>query len=62
MPTERGSPTANTVAGKLYVIGGDSYDKSLATVEEYDPVIRNWTILSDMSTSRHHAASAVIAG
>ncbi|HYF99969.1 MAG TPA: kelch repeat-containing protein [Candidatus Saccharimonadales bacterium] len=62
MPTERGSPTANIVAGKLYVIGGDSYDNPLATVEEYDPVIRNWTILSDMPTARHHAASAVIAG
>lgn len=62
MPTKRGSPTANFVANKLYVMGGDIRGDALATVERYDPVTRNWTILSDMPTARHHAASAVVDG
>ena len=60
MPTERGSPVSDFVDGKLYVIGGDSYDNSLSTVETYDPATGNWTSLTSMPTARHHAASAVV--
>ena len=59
-PTPRGSPNANVVNGKLYVIGGDLNDQSLSVVESYDPRANRWTIQSPMPTSRHHAASAVV--
>ena len=62
MPTERGSPVSDFVDGKLYVIGGNSYDNSLSNVETYDLATGNWTILSPMPTARHHAASAVVSG
>ena len=56
MPTPRGSPNANIVNGKLYVIGGDLNDQSLSVVESYDPIANRWTIHSPMPKSRHHAA------
>jgi N-acetylneuraminic acid mutarotase len=45
MPTPRGSPNANIVNGKFYVIGGDLNDQSLSVVESYDPRANRWTIL-----------------
>lgn len=62
MPTARGSPVSDFVDGKLYVIGGDSYDNSLSNVETYDPKTENWTVLASMPTARHHAASAAVDG
>jgi len=62
MPTGRGSPVSDFVDGKLYVIGGDSYDTSLSNVETYDPASGNWTVHTSMPTPRHHAASAVVDG
>ena len=62
MPTPRGSPNANIVNGKLYVIGGDLNDRSLSVVESYNPIANRWITHTPMPTSRHHAASAVVGG
>lgn len=62
MPTPRGSPNANIVNGKLYVIGGDLNDRSLGVVESYNPIANRWITHTPMPTSRHHAASAVVGG
>ena len=51
---QRGSPNANIVNGKLYVVGGDMNDRSPNVVESYDPIANRWTTHTPMSTSRHH--------
>ena len=50
---QRGSPNANIVNGKLYVVGGDMNDRSPNVVESYDPIANRWTTHTPMSTSRH---------
>jgi len=57
MPTGRGGLSACAVNGKIYAIGGVIWDdagnqKSISTVEEYDPKTDTWTKKSDISTSR----------
>jgi Kelch motif protein len=62
MPTPRGSPNANIVNGKQYVIGGDLNDHSVSVVESHYPNTNRWTTQSPIPTSRHHAASAIVGG
>ena len=61
MPTARGGLTAQTVAGKIYAIGGcPSGVTPCRTVEEYNPVNDSWTSKANMPTPRYGLASAVV--
>lgn len=74
LPTKRGSPVAEMVNGKIYVIGGASVHpgskltaihprwphRSLGTNEAYDPSTNSWEKRADMPTARNHAAIGVV--
>jgi N-acetylneuraminic acid mutarotase len=76
MPTKRGSPIAEVVAGKIYVIGGaipqpGSGDVaiglrtaavSLGTNEMYDPESNKWEERRPMPTPRNHMYGGAVAG
>jgi RNA polymerase sigma factor (sigma-70 family) len=55
-----------TVNGKIYTIGGASFDlgpfRSLTIVEEYDPLADRWVEKSDMPTARSGLSTCVING
>lgn len=70
MPTARGAAGAALVNGRIYVVGGagalpNSRDhairpggpqRSLAAVEEYDPVANRWRTRTPMPVARNHLA------
>ncbi|HLW46307.1 MAG TPA: kelch repeat-containing protein [bacterium] len=70
MPTARGAAGAALVNGRIYVVGGagplpNSRDtairpggpqRSLAVVEEYDPVANRWRTRAPMPVARNHLA------
>jgi RNA polymerase sigma factor (sigma-70 family) len=65
MPTGRGGLNTCAINGKIYAIGGVTWDdagnqKSLSTVEEYDPKANTWTKKSDISTSRFFFAACEV--
>jgi N-acetylneuraminic acid mutarotase len=67
MPTGRGGLSTCAVNGKIYAIGGVIFDnagnqKSLSTVEEYDPKTDTWTKKSDISTARFFFAACEVNG
>ncbi len=67
IPTARGwmSPSSAVVDGKIYVIGGDTFDgdyRTIPTVEEYDPATDTWTRKADMPTARWGLATVVVDG
>jgi N-acetylneuraminic acid mutarotase len=59
MPTGRHSFGADTVNGKIYVIGG-RYTDNLLT--EYDPAVDSWTTKTPMPTSRMVLAAGAVNG
>ncbi len=76
MPTRRGSAIAQTVNGKIYVIGGSTMHpgskepavwpnrpaRSVGTNEMYDPATNKWTERQSMPTARNHAFSGMVNG
>jgi len=48
MPTERAWLFAETVNGKIYVVGGGAYSVPQTTVEEYDPNTDTWNAKPNM--------------
>jgi N-acetylneuraminic acid mutarotase len=68
MPTARGAAGAALADGKIYVVGGagplphsrdqairpGSPQRSLGTVEEYDPVANRWRVRAPMPVARNH--------
>jgi N-acetylneuraminic acid mutarotase len=63
MPTARGGATAETINGKIYVVGGmDGSGASLASVQVYDPATNSWTAPAPMLTRRDNPGSAVLGG
>lgn len=76
LPTKRGSPTAATVNGKIYVIGGATTNEGaketgihparphrvVGTNEVYDPATNTWETRSPMPTARNHVAVGVVNG
>lgn len=74
MPTKRGSPVAQVVGGKIYVIGGAAMNpnsdepavfarepsRSLTTNEVYDPETNTWAERAPMPTPRNHAYAGVV--
>jgi hypothetical protein len=63
MPTPRSRPAVVGLAGKLVVAGGfDLYERSVQTVEAYDPIAETWTELAPLPTARGDAAAAILNG
>ena len=60
MPTQRWTPSASVVNGKIYVIGGYSTDRVLSATEEYDPVTDTWKSKWNMITPRNTLATSVV--
>ncbi len=74
MPTKRGAAGAAAAGGKLYVIGGagpvpgasdpairpGQPQRSLNTVEEYDPATNRWRTRSPMPTARNHMGAEAV--
>jgi N-acetylneuraminic acid mutarotase len=66
LPVKRCSAIAETVNGKIYVIGGlEPFENGMGTRvtgrnEVYDPATNTWTERSPMPTSRDHAFSGVV--
>src|SRR5258705_3080067 len=66
LPVKRCSAIAETVNGKMYVIGGlEPLENGMGTRvsgrnEMYDPATNTWTERSPMPTSRDHAFSGVV--
>ena len=76
MPTARGAAGAALANGRIYVVGGagplpnsrdqairpGSPQRSLATVEEYDPVANRWRARMPMPIARNHLAVESVGG
>jgi N-acetylneuraminic acid mutarotase len=66
IPTPRINPQAVVLNGKIYVIGGvtgaSDGEKSLTTVEEYDPVTDTWTQKAGMKFKRKYFGACAING
>jgi len=67
MPTAREYLSTSVVDGKIYAIGGSIWvgfgdQRSLTTVEEYDPATDTWAEKADMPTARHGIFSCVVNG
>jgi N-acetylneuraminic acid mutarotase len=76
MPTLRGGGVAAVVGGKIYVIGGAGPvpdasapvirprqpQRSLATVEEYDPATNKWRARAPMPTPCNHMGGEAVNG
>jgi N-acetylneuraminic acid mutarotase len=64
MPTGTSSMQANTVNGKIYVIGGltgdISADLAVNTTQIYDPISDSWTMGASMPYSVQYYASAAV--
>lgn len=59
MPTARSDCSACTIAGQLYVIGGQS-ERTLGNVERFDPATNTWTTMPSMPTPRQACAAAAL--
>lgn len=60
MPIVKSDAAHVEIGGLLYIIGGaDTHNKSLNTVECYDPSINEWLMLAPMSRKRTSAAACV---
>ena len=66
MSTARYALSTSAVNGKIYAIGGTTWDYITATrtffstVEEYDQVKDTWTTMMDMPTARFHFGTSVV--
>ena len=76
LPTKRGSPIAEEVGGRIYVIGGAAMHpgskvpavfanepaRSVTTNEVYDPETNRWEERSPLPTARNHAFAGAVNG
>ncbi len=64
MPTARKNTAAAEVAGKIYVIGGESdmSNRWLTVVEEYDPGKETWTTKASLPAGRRFHTAAAVGG
>lgn len=53
---------AETVNGKIYVMGGSNGSKVISSVEMYDPSTDKWTMVAPMNTARWYFQTEVIDG
>ena len=64
MPTSRSGMGWATYKGRIYVVGGQIYDRevfgAIRAVEAYDPATNAWAILPNMFTARHGVNVAII--
>jgi N-acetylneuraminic acid mutarotase len=63
MPTPRVGVWAASLNGKVYVMGGLSWENvALKTVEEFDPKTNAWRPMADMPTARFILTAESTAG
>jgi len=63
MPTARYQFCANTIDGKIYVIGGKQEgDNIFSILEQYDPSTDKWIKKADMPTPRYDVHTSVVNG
>ena len=61
MTTARCDHGVATVGGYLYAVGGfDTPEKTLATVECYNPATNVWTAVAQMTTARYWHGTATV--
>ncbi len=60
MPTPRGALGLAALDGKIYAVGGATYDKKRNELEVYDPKTNSWEGKTPMPTPREHLAIAVV--
>lgn len=48
------------INGFIYAIGGNDGSSSLNAVEQYDPKINKWVVVSSMNTRRSSVGAAVL--
>ena len=58
----RAAGAAVEYAGRMYVFGGDTGDRSVTDTSVYDPSADQWTELRPMPTPRNHMGAAVLRG
>jgi len=58
----RAGAAAGSLAGRLYVLGGEARGSALKEVQRFDPWIGLWESVPDMHTGRIRAAVAVYSG
>jgi len=62
MPTGRSILSTGVVGGKIYVFGGVDQERTLTTVEEYDPVTGEWIKKADMPNIRYSLSVSEVNG
>jgi hypothetical protein len=62
IPTRRGGYAAAAMGHTIYVIGGETPEAALSTVEAYDTRADSWRVVEPMPTPRHGIQAAVCAG
>jgi N-acetylneuraminic acid mutarotase len=63
MPTARSGLALIEAGGRIYAIGGGTYNlTAFSTVEEYDPATDSWTTKPDLPTGRLCLSAAIVNG
>jgi len=62
MPTARFAFSTSAVDGKIYAIGGATWNTTFNIVEEYDPATDIWTKKADMPSWRYNLSTSVVNG
>lgn len=60
LPSRRSGLGADVVNGNIYVIGGESIDRTFNHNEKYDPKTDSWEIQRPIPTARHGLAIAAV--
>lgn len=62
LSTPRAGSTAETFAGRLYILGGELAGVALTVAERFDPWVSAWERLPDMNCGRIRPATAIFEG
>jgi len=62
MPIGRAILSTGVIDGKIYVFGGIDQERTLTTVEEYDPATGEWTKKADMPNIRYSLSVSEVNG
>jgi N-acetylneuraminic acid mutarotase len=60
LPSQRSGLGADVVNGNVYVIGGESTERTFSDNEKYDPKTDSWEIQRPMPTARHGLAVTTV--
>jgi N-acetylneuraminic acid mutarotase len=60
LPSHRSGLAADAVNGNIYIIGGESTERTFSHNEKYDPKTDSWAVQRPMPTARHGLAITAI--